>query len=188
MDAGPGKFNLGVKERMCKMETWLLEDYAEGILGVAETTLLEAHLQVCADCRQELTRIKLLFWELESIRREAIEVPAVMASMETAILEEWLQNKESWMRHAGAQIRATARRAGMQVGTAVRQTSDIVSQIPGAQASAELIGKTSRKTAKWIGKTLSRQIWKGLSTKQETVSSKAKSHNAVLTNLIGGGG
>ena len=29
---------------MCKMETWLLEDYAEGLLDVAETTLLEAHL------------------------------------------------------------------------------------------------------------------------------------------------
>ena len=61
---------------MCRMETWLLEDYAEGVLGVAETAILEAHLNVCVDCRRELSHIKLLFWELESMRREPVEIPA----------------------------------------------------------------------------------------------------------------
>jgi anti-sigma factor RsiW len=78
---------------MCKMETWLLEDYAEGLLGVAETTLLEAHLAVCEDCRRELSHIKLLFWELESMRREPIPVPEALDGLENAILESMAGGK-----------------------------------------------------------------------------------------------
>lgn len=125
---------------MCKMETWLLEDYAEGLLDVAETTLLEAHLAGCEACRRELAHIKLLFWELESMRRETVIVPDAVRQLETALLDEWLHGRESWIRQAGSALR--------RVG---KQSKALVPKVPGAGKVAVLAGETSVRTLKWVG-------------------------------------
>jgi hypothetical protein len=165
---------------MCRMETWLLEDYAEGVLGLAETTILEAHLRVCDACRQELTHIKLLFWELENLRREPVEIPAEVAAIETAILGEWLRDRESWIQHAGTRFNSTVKQVGRLVGSSLKQTADIAGQIPGTRAAAEVVGATSRKTAKWLGKAAYRQL-------RKSVSGLVKDPGSALMNLMGGG-
>jgi hypothetical protein len=177
---------------MCKMETWLLEDYAEGILGIAETTILEAHLHVCNACRQELTHIKLLFWELENLRRDPVEIPAEVESLETAILGEWLHGRESWIRHAGTRANLVVRQAGSQIDSALRQTGGIACQIPGVRTAAgvvgtvsrktaEVIGSTSRKTVKWLGKTAYNKL-------QKSAPDNGKDRGSLLMNLMGGAG
>jgi anti-sigma factor RsiW len=125
---------------MCKMETWLLEDYAEGLLDVAETTLLEAHLAGCEACRRELAHIKLLFWELESLRRETVTVPDTVQKLETVVLDEWLHGRESWIQQAGSALRRGA-----------KQSKTWVPRVPGAEKVAALAGEASVRTVKWVG-------------------------------------
>ncbi len=132
------------------METWLLEDYAEGLLDTAETTLLEAHLAVCPDCRRELSHIKLLFWELESMRREPVPVPDALRRAESAMLDQWLSGKENWLQQAGYRLRHAARE------TAARMPQ--VPQVPGADRVAEEIGMASVRAVKWAGKASVRLI------------------------------
>jgi len=172
------------------METWLLEDYTEGLLGVAETAILEAHLAVCEDCRRELTHIKLLFWEMESVRREPVPVPDALKGIESAILNEWLTDKETWLQRAGLQLAASA-----------KQTVAMLPRIPGvervATEAAVLTGTASKKAAKWAGKTAIQQIRRKIrSTAAEKGEAPGKSGriigakriNHLLSGLIGGGG
>lgn len=133
---------------MCKMETWLLEDYAEGVLGVAETAILDAHLSTCADCRKELSHIKLLFWELESMRREPVAIPVAMKAMESAVLDEWLaEKKESLLSKTGNRIASTSRR-----------TAELVEAIPGIKACGSFAEKTAKRTAKLIGRAAKKRL------------------------------
>lgn len=154
---------------MCKMETWLLEDYAEGLLGVAETTLLEAHLVVCEDCRRELSHIKLLFWEMESMRREPVPEPATLKGLESAILDEWLSGKESWLQ----QTLFRGKRA-------TKIVAEQMPRIPGADRAITLAGEASVRTAKWMGRKtvqLLRQRFHPADTGRK-----------LLSQLTGGGG
>ena len=148
------------------METWLLEDYAEGLLDVAETTLLEAHLAVCPDCRRELSHIKLLFWELESLRREPVPVPDALKGAEAAILDAWLSDKETWLQQAGYRLKSTARETAARIPK--------IPQIPGADRVAEAAGEASVRALKWAGKKALKRT-KGLS-------------KVLRARLAGGGG
>ena len=190
---------------MCRMETWLLEDYAEGVLGVAETAILEAHLNVCVDCRRELSHIKLLFWELESMRRESIEIPAEIRTMEKEILDSWLSGKETWLQQTRSQLAAATKMAAGRLPALPR-----ISRIPGARVAAGFAGRTSAKTAKWLGRIVLRQVKDKLpryaeilsqsvneradterdADRQETVVRRKSRRlgRTPLTNLFGGGG
>jgi anti-sigma factor RsiW len=150
------------------METWLLEDYAEGLLGVAETTLLEAHLAVCEDCRRELSHIKLLFWELESMRREPVPVPEALDGLETAILDQWLAGRETWLQQ-------TLYRGKK----ATRSIAEQIPRIPGADRAAALAGEASVRTAKWMG----RKTFQLLRQKFHP----AEAGRRLLSQLTGGG-
>lgn len=154
---------------MCKMETWLLEDYAEGLLGIAETTLLEAHLAVCEDCRRELSHIKLLFWELESMRREPIPEPETLKGLESAILDEWLSGKETWLQ----QTLFRGKKAS-------RVVADSVPRIPGADRVVALAGEATVQTAKWMG----RKTFQLLRQKLHPAEAGRK----LLSQWTGGGG
>lgn len=184
---------------MCKMETWLLEDYAEGMLDAASTTILEAHLATCAECRRELTRIKLLFWELESLSRETIAVPDVLKTMEVEMLDEWLKDRESWFQRAGSQIAATVRQTtGYLPGlSGLRQTAGELHEFPVLQQAAEAGGNAAIATAKWLGKQTGRQIEKRLvgsvKNRNRVDSSKEMAPSrrilqTLLNGRIGGGG
>lgn len=180
------------------METWLLEDYAEGLLDVAETTLLEAHLAVCPDCRRELSHIKLLFWELESMRREPVPVPDALRRAEGAMLDKWLSDKETWLQQAGNRLKATARE------TAARMPR--MPQIPGADRVAEAAGEASVRAVKWAGRASFRLIRQGMASganqaenqRHEAVGDKASGKSvldrtkglskALRARLAGGGG
>ena len=60
---------------MCKMDLNLLQDYIDGTIEPLERVVLEEHLRLCADCRKELNRLKLIDWDLKNYFREAGEVP-----------------------------------------------------------------------------------------------------------------
>jgi hypothetical protein len=59
----------------CKFDAALLHDYLEGTIDDLEKIFVDEHLKVCRKCKKELTLLKLLFWELEGISDEDIELP-----------------------------------------------------------------------------------------------------------------
>jgi predicted anti-sigma-YlaC factor YlaD len=156
---------------MCKMETWLLEDYVDGILDTATTALIDLHLHTCDECRHEFTRIKLLFWELESIRRAPVEIPDSLNGIEAAILNDWLSDrKESWIG-----------RTEHDIATAMQVTSSIFAQIPGMRKTGEIVGLTSKKSVKWVGRKLFSQI-------KSAVKGEDPKTRKLLPKFLSGGG
>ncbi len=137
---------------MCKMETWLLEDYVEGLLGDAEVAILEAHLSTCEVCRRELSHIKLLFWEMESMRRETVPLPEALKEVEKAVLDEWLTGRETWLQQTAYQLTAVAR----QVSSSIPG----IPRIPGAGRVTAFAGEMGKKSVKWFGKKTFRLMMK----------------------------
>jgi len=175
---------------MCKMETWLLEDFVEGLLGVAETAILEAHLANCEDCKRELAHIKLLFWEMESMRRDPIPVPDTVKVIENTILNEWLTDKETWLQHAGLQLKNVMKNTTIPLLPKIPAVDRVTTQLVAATGTA------TKKTAKWVGKTTFRLIRQRINPSyKETASDNSKSSrtletkllNSLISSLTGGG-
>jgi hypothetical protein len=62
---------------VCKMDLNLLQDYIDGTIEPLERVVLEEHLRVCADCRKELNRLKLIDWDLKNYFLEAGKIPVL---------------------------------------------------------------------------------------------------------------
>ncbi|AGL02465.1 zf-HC2 domain-containing protein [Desulfoscipio gibsoniae] len=58
---------------MCNTE--VLQSFLDGELEPAEADAVRLHLAGCPDCRQELSRLRLLWLELELEKDEEIEIP-----------------------------------------------------------------------------------------------------------------
>lgn len=70
----------------CKFDTDIIQKYVEGTIDPLEKIFLEEHIKVCRSCKKELTELKLLFWELENINENEVEVPVeASVAMETVI-------------------------------------------------------------------------------------------------------
>ncbi len=65
----------------CKFDTALLHDYLEGTIDDLDRIFVDEHIKVCKKCKKELTMLKLLFWELNEIDTDEIELPAEMESI-----------------------------------------------------------------------------------------------------------
>ena len=71
----------------CQMDRVLLEDYVDGLLSKLERLLVEEHIRSCACCRKQLTEMKLLFWEIDSIARQEIHLPKELHSIREALVK-----------------------------------------------------------------------------------------------------
>lgn len=77
----------------CKFDTALLQDYAEGTIDDLEKIFVDEHLKVCRKCKKELTHLKLLFWELEGINDEEIDIPHELESIRENIVDSILADE-----------------------------------------------------------------------------------------------
>lgn len=81
---------------VCKFDKDLLQEYLEGTIDPLEKIFLEEHLRTCRECRAELTRLKLLFYELENIDDRDIEIPLEMESIRNNALDSMFEKKEKY--------------------------------------------------------------------------------------------
>ncbi|MCX7710394.1 MAG: zf-HC2 domain-containing protein [Clostridia bacterium] len=81
----------------CNFKPDLLQDYLEGIIDPIERIFVEEHLKVCRECRKELSDMKLLFWELEGLKKSRVEVPAEVRKVRESALEKVFNNCETSM-------------------------------------------------------------------------------------------
>lgn len=100
---------------MCKMDLNLLQDYIDGTIEPLERVVLEEHLRVCADCRKELNRLKLIDWDLKNFFAETgeIPVPEELAVLRDASIGLFLAEEDD---RARAEENDRARSAGDDQG------------------------------------------------------------------------
>ncbi|MBB6218844.1 hypothetical protein HNQ80_005019 [Anaerosolibacter carboniphilus] len=72
--------------KQCKFDEFLLQEYLDGTIDVLEKIILEEHLKSCAYCRRELTELKLLMWEFESL--PDIELPSEIPLLRSKTLNQ----------------------------------------------------------------------------------------------------
>jgi hypothetical protein len=70
----------------CKFDEFLLHEYLDKTIDPLEKIILEEHLKYCASCRRELTELKLMFWEFESLRE--IELPTETSFLRNKTLNQ----------------------------------------------------------------------------------------------------
>ncbi|KXG73789.1 anti-sigma factor family protein [Thermotalea metallivorans] len=70
----------------CKFDEFLLHEYLDGTIAPLEKIILEEHLKSCTLCRKELTELKLLMWELESL--DEMDIPPDITLLRTKALGE----------------------------------------------------------------------------------------------------
>jgi anti-sigma factor RsiW len=87
-----------------------LKGYVFGELAEAERRPLEAHLEGCLDCREELERLRLTRTALESLREE--EIPRRIAFVSDKVFEPrgwaWLWNSAPRLAFASAALLTVA--------------------------------------------------------------------------------
>lgn len=77
----------------CRMDRVLLEEYVDGMLTKLEKLLVEEHIKTCTSCRKQLTEMKLLFWEIENIAHEEIEIPKELVQVGEKLINEFVESK-----------------------------------------------------------------------------------------------
>ncbi len=70
----------------CKIDANLLQDYLEGTIEPLDKIIIEEHLKLCSDCRNQLLTLKLLFWELDELAKTRIEIPSEVPEIREKIL------------------------------------------------------------------------------------------------------
>lgn len=128
----------------CSVGSYMIQMYIEGTIDPLEKIFVEEHLKVCKKCRKELTRLKLLYFELENLD-EPSEVPDELEQVRNMVLDN---------------VFDTGSRYGMkkfiyQQKKSMSLASGFVNYIPGSnavkkgiKATGSMIGKVSLKGAK----------------------------------------
>ncbi|CAA7601333.1 Putative zinc-finger [Acididesulfobacillus acetoxydans] len=70
----------------CKLDKVLLQDLLEGTIDPVEKLFVEEHLKTCRECRQELTELKLLFWDLFDKSNYEVSLPSELDQIKDLIL------------------------------------------------------------------------------------------------------
>lgn len=76
----------------CKMEDGLLQEHLEDLLGPIENAIVEEHLKNCESCRREETSMKLLLWELDSLKE--VDFPSDAAEVGREALAEFERSEK----------------------------------------------------------------------------------------------
>lgn len=81
----------------CSFDLELLQDFLDGTIDPVEKIVLKEHLKVCSKCSKELLVMKLLFFELHELSKEAVMIPKEMSARREKTLEALFQTSESPM-------------------------------------------------------------------------------------------
>ncbi len=81
----------------CRFDRGLLQDYLDGAIEPIEKLFVEEHLKVCKKCKKELSELKLLFWDLEDLKKEETEIPPELPEMRKKVLDKLFENNEKSM-------------------------------------------------------------------------------------------
>ena len=124
----------------CSFDQNLLQDYLENTIEPLEKIILIEHLKVCKKCRQELTELKLLYWEFNSL--PDIDLPEEVQSVKEAVMntiaEEQINgnNKYSFKNYISTQ------------SGALESASIFLRFIPGTTKASKLLDNVSNTLAK----------------------------------------
>ncbi len=79
----------------CKFDLDFIQKYAEGDIDPLEKIFVEEHIKVCRSCRKELTEMKLLFWELEDINKNELQVPVEIDNIREKVIDLIFEDEPS---------------------------------------------------------------------------------------------
>ncbi len=79
----------------CRFDPNIIQKYIEGTIDPLEKIFLDEHIKVCRKCRRELTELKLLFWELENIDENKVEVPFETAEIMESVIDRIMASETS---------------------------------------------------------------------------------------------
>lgn len=71
----------------CKVDSYIIQEYIEKTIDPLEKLFFEEHLKKCKKCRVELTHLKLLFFEMESLD-EVEDIPIDVEYVRNSVLNE----------------------------------------------------------------------------------------------------
>jgi hypothetical protein len=72
----------------CKIDNDLLQKYLDNDLEKIEKIILDEHIKTCAHCKKELTELKLLMFEINSLIEESINYPKELDYLTDSIIEQ----------------------------------------------------------------------------------------------------
>lgn len=119
----------------CNMEEGLLQEYLEGLLGPLEEAIVEEHLKNCESCRREETSMKLLLWDLDSLKDMDFPIDAAEAGRKA------LNEFESSER---LKARSTADIAKKQLEV-IKTSGVFLNYVPGFKKGETLVKKGVKK-------------------------------------------
>ncbi|GEM_PF-3666841 len=79
----------------CQMDRVLLEEYVEGLSDRLEKILVEEHIKKCTCCRNEITELKLLSWELRNLAEQKVEYPEELENLCESLIDSVCQKPYS---------------------------------------------------------------------------------------------
>lgn len=74
------------------IEDRLLYEFVEGCLDAEERCQVMMHLNQCAHCRQEVSQIKALFFDMSQLPE--VEMPRELATIRVDVLKDYTQEKK----------------------------------------------------------------------------------------------
>lgn len=127
----------------CKFDEFLLHEYLDGTIDPLEKIVLEEHLKNCTLCRKELTELKLLMWELESL--DEMDIPPEITLLRTKALGEL----------APAENQNFGIKEFIHVQRNIfRQAASFLEAVPGIKSGAAAIEKGIKDAPSALYKTL----------------------------------
>lgn len=129
----------------CSVGSYMIQMYIEGTIDPLEKIFVEEHLKVCKNCRKELTRLKLLYFELDNLD-EPSEVPDELEQVRNMVLDSIFDtgNKYGVKKFIKQQKKALSLASGFADFIPGRS---IVKK--GIKATGSTIGRVSLKSAKY---------------------------------------
>jgi predicted anti-sigma-YlaC factor YlaD len=154
----------------CLMDRVLLEEYVEGLSDPLEKILVEEHIKTCPCCRNEITELKLLSWELRNLAMQKVEYPEELENLCEDLIDSVCQKPYS-MRY--------------RLKSATRVPKNVLSTITGKLSLSGQARKLGRILARKKEKSGRKRTLTGLA--MNLVRGKIKkSSPGVLRKMLGG--
>lgn len=119
----------------CNMEEGLLQEYLEGLLEPLEKAIVEEHLKNCESCRKKETSMKLLLWDLDSMKE--IDFPKEAGEVGRKALAEFERSEK-------IKAPGTAAIARKQF-EAIMISGSFLNYVPGFKKGKKLVKKGIKK-------------------------------------------
>ncbi len=130
------------------IDATLLQDYLEETIDPLEKIFVESHLNICKECRRELTELKLMFWDLNNKSNYEIEYPEELNTLGTNLIDNFL-NEETKI--------GVKKVVNMQVNN-LKMSGKFLEYIPGAKQTPRVLKKASKGLAKGLKKGVGKML------------------------------